>query len=50
MFLGLFNSLACFEVYINKILMKKLVIFVIIYLYNILIIIKDFSQPDIDAV
>ena len=41
MFFKLFNILASFQGYINKILVKKLNIFVIIYLDNIFIYIKD---------
>ena len=50
MFFGLFNALASFQVYIYKILAKKLDIFVIIYLYTIFIYIKDPSQIYVDAV
>ena len=35
------NTLATFQGYVNKILSKKLNIFVIVYLDNILIYIKD---------
>ncbi len=38
---GLFNILVSFQVYINKILVKKLNIFVVVYLDNILIYTKD---------
>ena len=38
---GLFNAPASFQDYINKILAKKLNIFVIIYLDNILMYIKN---------
>ena len=38
---GLFNAPASFQGYINKIVTKKLDIFVIVYLNNILIYIKD---------
>ena len=38
---GLSNALATFQGYINKILAKKLNIFVIVYLDNILIYTKD---------
>ena len=47
---GLFNTLASFRGYNNKILAEKLEIFVIIYLDDILIYIKDRGQPHIDAV
>ena len=40
MFFGLFNPLATFQKYINKILARKLDIFIIIYLDNILIYTK----------
>ena len=49
-FFGLSNAPASFQGYINKILIKKLDIFVIVYLYNILIYTKDASQAHIDAV
>ena len=38
---GLFNALASFQGYINKILAKKLDIFVIVYLDDILIYTQD---------
>ena len=38
---GLSTALASFQVYINKILVKKLNIFVILYLNDIFIYIKD---------
>ena len=41
MFFGLSNAPASFQGYVNKILAEKLDIFVIIYLDNILIYIKD---------
>ena len=44
MFFGLFNTLTIFQGYINKILVEKLDIFIIIYLDNILIYIKDPSK------
>ena len=47
---GLFNAPAIFQKYINKILTKKLDIFVIIYLDNILIYIKDLEQPHIETI
>ena len=50
MFFGLFNTLAIFQEYVNKILAEKLDIFVIIYLDNILIYIENASQPHIEAV
>ena len=41
MFFGLFNALATFQGYVNKILAEKFDIFVIVYLDNILIYIED---------
>ncbi len=41
---GLFNTLASFQGYINKIFTEKLDIFVMIYLDDILIYIKDPGQ------
>ena len=41
MFFGLSNTLASFQGYINKILAKKLDIFVIVYLDNIFIYTED---------
>ena len=50
MLFGLSNSLAIFQRYINKILAKKLDIFIILYLDNILIYTKDLSQPHVKVV
>lgn len=47
---GLFNAFASFQDYINKIFAEKLNIFIIIYLDNILIYIKDIDQPHIVAI
>ena len=47
---SLSNALAIFQRYINKILAKKLDIFVIVYLDGILIYTKDPGQPQIEAV
>lgn len=47
---GLSNILASIQGYINKILAKKLDIFVIVYLDDILVYIKDPNQPYIEAV
>ena len=44
------NALASFQGYINKILVEKLDIFVIVYLDDILIYTKDLSQGHIEAV
>ena len=41
MFFSFFNTLVIFQEYINKIFSKKLDIFIIIYLDNILIYIKN---------
>ena len=41
MLFGLFSALASFQGYINKILVKKLDIFVIVYLDNIFIYTED---------
>ena len=49
MFFGLFNALASFQGYINKILAKKLNVFVIVYLYDILIYTKDESLSQVEA-
>ena len=50
MFFGLSNAPATFQGYINKILAKKLEVFIIVYLDNILIYTKDLSHPYIKAV
>ena len=50
MFFRLFNALARFQDYINKILAKKLNIFVIVYLDNIFIYTKDQDQGYVKAV
>ncbi len=47
---GLSNTPASFQGYINKILAKKLDIFVIVYLDDILIYTEDLGQPHLDAV
>ena len=47
---GLSNALASFQSYINKILAKKLDIFVIVYLDNILIYTKNEGQGHMEAV
>lgn len=50
MFLGLYNFLAIFQKYINKVLAKKSNIFVIIYFDNILIYVKDYKKDNIDTI
>ena len=47
---GLFNTPASFQGYINKILAKKLNIFVFIYLDNILIYTEDHGRGHVEAV
>ena len=47
---GLSNALASFQNYINKILAKKLDIFVIIYLNDIFIYTKNLGQLYVKAV
>ena len=46
----LFNAVISFQGYINKILVKKFNIFIIIHLNNIFIYIEDLGQAHIDAV
>lgn len=50
MFFDFFNTLAIFQDYIPKILAKKLDIFVIIYLKDTFIYIKDLNQLYVNAV
>ena len=50
MFFGLSNAPTSFQNYINKILAKKLDIFVIMYLNDILIYTKDPRQAHINAI
>ena len=50
MFFSLSNALVMFLGYINKILVEKLNIFVIVYLHNILIYTKDLGQPYVETV
>lgn len=47
---NLFNALTSFQSYINKILVKKLNIFIIVYLDDIFIYIKDLEQNYINTV
>ena len=44
------NILATFQGYINKILAKKLDVFIIIYLDDILIYTKNLGQPHVEAI
>ena len=46
----LLNALASFQGYINKILAKKLDVFIIVYLNNILIYTKDKGHDYVEAV
>ena len=50
MFFRFFNIPASFQSYINKILAKKLNIFVIVYLDNIFFYTKDPSQPYVNII
>ena len=50
MLFGLFNALAIFQEYVNKILAEKFDIFVIVYLDDILIYTKYPGQPHIEVV
>ena len=50
MLFGLTNAPATFQSYINKILAKKLDIFVIVYLNDILIYTKSKSEEYVQAV
>ena len=50
MLFGLSNALASSQSYINKILAKKLNVFVIVYLDAILIYTKDAGQAHVDVV
>ena len=50
MLFGLSNAPASFQGYINKMLAKKLDVFVIFYFNDILIYIKDSGQAYIDAI
>ena len=47
---GLSNAPATFQRYVNKTLAKKLDIFVIVYLDNILIYTKNSGQPHFEAI
>lgn len=50
MLFGLFSLPASFQNYINKILIKKLDIFIVIYLDNIFIYIKNSDRDQINAI
>ena len=50
MFFNFFNALIIFQRYINNILAKKLNIFIIIYLNNILIYTKNAEQFYVEAI
>ena len=50
MLFRLINALASFQDYINKILAKKLDVFIIVYLNDILFYIKDESQGHVQAI
>ena len=50
MFFGLSNASAIVLRYINKILIEKFIIFIIIYLDNILINIKNLDKLYVEAV
>ena len=47
---GVFNTSATFQGYVNKILAEKLDIFIIVYIDNILIYIKDLNQLHVEAI
>ena len=47
---GLPNTLATFQSYINKILVKKLNVFVIVYLNNIFIYTKSEGKEYVEAI
>ena len=49
-FFGLSNALASFEEYVNKILVEKLDVFIIVYLDDILIYIEDTDQGHMEGV
>ncbi len=50
MFFGLTNILATFQSYINKILMEKLNIFMIVYLNDILLYTKSEGKKHVEVV
>lgn len=47
---GLSHALASFQGYINKILVEKLDVFVIVYLENIMIYIEESSLPYMEVI
>lgn len=49
MLFGLSNTVASFQKYIIKILVKKQDIFLIVYLHDILIYTQDSGQSNVDA-
>ena len=50
MIFGFFNAPGIFQGYINKIVAENLDIFVIVYLNDIVIYVKNLSQPHIKAI
>ena len=50
MLFGLLNAPASFQKYVNKILAKKLNVFIIVYLDNILIYTKDTSYSHVESI
>ena len=50
MFFDLFNSPASFQGYVNKILVEKLDVFIIVYLNDILICTENARQGHVKAV
>ena len=49
MLFGLSNAPATFQKYVNKILVEKLDIFIIVYLDDILIYTNDLGQPHVET-
>ena len=50
MLFSLSNASVIFQGYVNKILAEKLDIFIIIYLNDLLIYIKNLGQPNVEAI
>ena len=50
MLFGLFNALATFQGYVNKILAKKLNVILIVYLDNISIYTEDLGQAHVETI